>query len=161
TLGWEAYAVDIRSATGDITPPLGRRGFADLVALASEAISALAGETIVLGHGLGGLIALKLAEGTGVKAAVAYAPTLPGSRSPLLGGVANRPSRWFRGPLAPPRGRLLYEFIADSEPFMRDTLIRGLVPDTSRAMHEISRGMIDLKPTPPAAPRLVVVGDAD
>src|SRR5260370_7894923 len=91
SIGWEVYVPDLRAAFGKgATPPLGKLQFADLVALASEAIEALGRDAVVLGHGVGGLVALKLSAHPRVKASVAYAPLIPGFRTPLVGGFPNR-----------------------------------------------------------------------
>ncbi|HXW84585.1 MAG TPA: alpha/beta fold hydrolase [Candidatus Binataceae bacterium] len=161
TIGWEVYAVDLPSAAGhDSTPPLARLGLDDLVTLANEVLDELGREAIVLGHGLGGLVALALAARSSVKAAVAYAPALPNFESPLLAGVANRLNAWRGRPLQPPTKKVLFEFIGDAEPFLRESIVRELCSGTSRAPIEVERGTVTLDPAAPA-PRLVVVGDSD
>src|SRR6267154_1144712 len=62
SIGWEVYVPDLRAAFGKgATPPLAQLHFSDLVALAGEAIDALGRDAVVLGHGVGGLVAMKLA----------------------------------------------------------------------------------------------------
>src|SRR5208282_4651911 len=88
SIGWEVYAPDLRAAAGHPpTPPLERLRFTDLIALAQEALGAMGREAIVIGHGIGGLMALALAARAGVKAGVAFAPMIPGFHTPLLTGV--------------------------------------------------------------------------
>lgn len=160
TIGWEVYAPDLRTAIGtDKTPSLAEFSFADLVELCAEALEALGRSAIVVGHGAGGLAALKLAERPGVKAAVALAPMVPGYRSPLVSGFAARLSAWRRGTIDPPRGRTLFEFVADADPFQRDAIIRAMVPESAKLALEIVRGEIALPAS--AAPRLIVAGDSD
>ncbi len=160
TIGWEVYAPDLRSAIGaDKTPSLAEFSFADLVALCAEALEALGRSAIVVGHGAGGLAALKLAERPGVKAAVALAPMVPGYHSPLVSGFAARLSTWRRGTIDPPRGRTLFEFVSDADPFQRDAIIRAMVPESAKLALEIARGEITLPIF--AAPRLIVAGDSD
>lgn len=85
TIGWEVYAPDLRAVIGQgDSPPVEKIDFAKLVDLASEAIAALGREAIIVGHGVGGLLALKLAEQPGIKASVAIAPLAPGFRTPLI-----------------------------------------------------------------------------
>ena len=162
SIGWEVYAPDLRAAAGrPPTPPLARIRFADLIALAEEALGALGREAIAIGHGIGGLMALALAARPRVKAAVAFAPTIPGFRTPLLTGARNIPAMWFGRALRPPAGRVLFDFVADADQFQRENLIKVLVRDATAAVREIARGGIDLAPGDRAAPRLIVAGDSD
>ena len=162
SIGWEVYAPDLRAAAGRApTPPLERLRFSELIALAEEALGALGREAIVIGHGLGGLIALALASRPGVKAGVAFAPMIPGFRTPLLTGARNIPARWFGRALKPPAGRALFDFVLDAETFQRASLIKGLVCDATAAAREVARGAIDVPRGDRAAPRLIVAGDSD
>jgi pimeloyl-ACP methyl ester carboxylesterase len=115
----------------------------------------------VIGHGIGGLTALALAERPHVRAAIALAPALPGFPSPLI----LRPATFFallrRRLLVPPRGRGLADFIANAETFQRQGLIDALVPDAARIALECARGRIRLARFGEASPRLIIVGDAD
>src|SRR6516164_5597464 len=100
SIGWEVFAPDLRSPApatpGDSTASGGQaHGFERLAALLSEALTALGRGAIVVGHGLGGLLALHAVGHPQVKAAVALAPMLPHFRSPLVMNVANWPARWI------------------------------------------------------------------
>src|SRR6266849_8961145 len=162
SIGWEVYVPDLRAAFGkDATPPLAKLQFSDLVALAGEAIDALGRDALVLGHGVGGLVALKLSAHPRVKAAVAYAPLIPGFRTPLITGFGNRLAMMLpkvlpimsRGrEIKPPRGRILFELIADSDPFTRDGLIKAMVPDSGRVAADVISGAIDFGASEKAAP---------
>jgi len=176
SIGWEVYVPDLRAAVGkDATPPLSKLQFSDLVALASEAIDAVCRDAlgrgaVVLGHGVGGLVALKLSAHPRVKASVAYAPLIPGFRTPLITGFGNRLAMMLakmlpimsRGrEIKPPRGRILFELIADSDPFTRDGLIKAMVPDSGRVAADVISGAIDFGASEKAAPRLIVAGESD
>jgi pimeloyl-ACP methyl ester carboxylesterase len=162
SIGWEVYAPDLRAAAGrSPTPQLARIRFGDLIALAEEALGALGREAIAIGHGIGGLIALALAGRARVKAAVAFAPMVPGFGTPLLTGARNIPATWFGRALRPPAGRVLFDFVTDADPFQRENLIKVLVRDATAAVREIAGGGIDLAPGDRAAPRLIVAGDSD
>src|SRR5262249_42859073 len=129
TIGWEVYAADLFSVAGsEGIPPLEQLSFDDLAELWGEAIAALGREAIVVGHGIGGLVALKLAEYAGLTAAVAIAPLTPGSRTPLTAQLANRLAAWRGQPLKPPTGKILYEFLADSDPVLRTQIVKSLIP---------------------------------
>jgi pimeloyl-ACP methyl ester carboxylesterase len=160
--GWEVYVPDFRAAAAKGgTPALGRLDFATASGLVQEAIAALGRDTIVIGHGLGGLIALALAERPHVRAAIALAPALPGFPSPLLLRLATLFALLRRRSLKPPRGRVLADFVANAETFQRQGLIDALVPDAGRIALQCARGRIRLARFGEAAPRLIVVGDAD
>ncbi len=125
SIGWEVFVPDLRAAFGKgSTPPLEKLRFNDLAVLAGEALDGIGRDAVVLGHGVGGLVALKLSGHHRAKAAVAYAPLVPGFRTPLIGGIANRLAMMLGRPIKPPRGRILFELIADSDPFTRDGLIK-------------------------------------
>ena len=63
--GWEVYVPDLRSAAGnDGTPALGRIDFQGALALAEEALAAIGRDAIVIGHGIGGLLARTDANGS-------------------------------------------------------------------------------------------------
>jgi pimeloyl-ACP methyl ester carboxylesterase len=162
SIGWEVFVPDLRAAFGKgSTPPIEKLRFSDLTALAGEALDGIGRDAVVLGHGVGGLVALKLSEHRRVKAAVAYAPLVPGFRTPILGGIANRLALMFGRPIKPPRGRILFELIADSDPFTRDGLIKAMVPDSGPLATDVMTGAIEFAASDKAAPRLVVAGDSD
>jgi pimeloyl-ACP methyl ester carboxylesterase len=173
SIGWEVYAPDLRAVAtasrtdareSDSSSSAG--GFDGLVALLAEALAALGRDAIVIGHGLGGLLALGAVEQPRVRAAVALAPMLPGRRSPLVTGAANLPARLFGRALKPPRGAVLFDLLADAEPFQREALTRALVADDASAALEVARGGIkvsgiDLASNARGVPRLIVAGDSD
>jgi pimeloyl-ACP methyl ester carboxylesterase len=160
--GWEVYAPDFRAAANvEGRRALARLDFRGAAALVEEAITAIEREVIVIGHGIGGLTALALAERPHVRAAIALAPALPGFPSPLLLRPATFLALLLRRPLAPPRGRGLTSFMASAETFQRQGLVDALVPDAARVALECARGRIRLARFGEAAPRLIIVGDAD
>jgi len=160
--GWEVFVPNLRAVFGKgATPPIEKLSFNDLAALAGEALEAIGRDAVVFGHGVGGLVALKLSAHRRVKASVAYAPLLPGFRTPLVGGFANRIAMMWGRPIKPPSGRTLFELIADSDPFTRDGLINAMVPDSGALATDIMSGAIEFAAADKAAPRLVVAGDSD
>ena len=162
TIGWEVYVPDLRAAAGhETTPALGAMRLADLIQLAAEALDALDRPAIVIGHGLGGLIALKLAETRSLKAAVALAPLVPGLPNRLVSGWSRLPTLWLKHPLKPPAGRTLFEFLFDVEPFQRPAMVKALVADASQAAREVVSGALTFIKRPDLPPRLVVAGEVD
>ena len=162
TIGWEVYSPDLRAAAGQGgANALGRMGFSDLLTLAAEALDALDRPAIVIGHGLGGLLALKLAEERPLKAAVALAPLLPGVPNRLAAGWSNLAARWLGTPLKPPSGRTLFEFLFDLEPFQRPAMVKALVADAAQAARDVLAGSISFSPRKDLPPRLVIAGEVD
>jgi pimeloyl-ACP methyl ester carboxylesterase len=173
SIGWEVYAPDLRAVatasrtdTRESDSSSSAGGFDGLAALLAEALAALGRDAIVIGHGLGGLLALGAVEQPRVRAVVALAPMLPGFRSPLVTGAANLPARLFGRALKPPRGAVLFDLLADAEPFQREALTRALVADDASAALEVVRGGIkvggiDLASNARGVPRLIVAGDSD
>src|ERR1017187_7432023 len=134
SIGWEVFVPDLRAAVGKgSTHPLEKLRFNDLAALAGEAIDGIGRDAIVLGHGVGGLVA----------------------------GRANRLALMWRLPIKPPRGRMLFELIADADPFTRDGLINAMVPDSGAIAADVMAGAIEFAAPDKAAPRLIVAGDSD
>src|SRR5579862_3999393 len=162
SIGWEVFVPDLRAAYGKgPTPPIEKLHFKDLAALAAEALEGIGRDAVVLGHGVGGLVALKLSAHPRVKASVAYAPLVPGFRTPMVAGIGNRIAMMLGRPIKPPSGRVLFELIADSDPFTREGLINAMVPDSGALAADVMTGAIEFAASDKAAPRLVVAGDSD
>jgi pimeloyl-ACP methyl ester carboxylesterase len=162
TRGWEVYAPDYRAVEGHHgTPSIGRLDFRGSLALLDEAIAAIDRDVIVMGHGIGGLTALAIADRPRVRAAIALAPAVPGFPTPLLLRPAVLFALLARAPLRPPRGKRLNDFLADAETFQRPGLIKDLVADAGRVALEMARGRVRIARFAEAAPRLIVVGDSD
>jgi pimeloyl-ACP methyl ester carboxylesterase len=131
-----------------------------MIRMLAEALASREADAIVLGHGIGGLLALKLAECARVKAAVALAPLVPGFRSPLFMRAGNLFALWRGRSFKPPVGRRLLQLIADADTFQREAIIKRLTPQDVTAALEIMRGEIEFTRTP-SAPRLIVAGNSD
>jgi pimeloyl-ACP methyl ester carboxylesterase len=153
SIGWRVFALDLYAAAAP------QATFEELLRLALEAISTIDSEVILMGHGLGGLIALKLAGEASIRAGIALAPIVPGFRSLLVSDLRNRIAERFGRPLRPPSGRTLFEFIADADPFHREALIKDFEHGTSAVMNEIAKGRVQCAKN--AAPRLIITGDSD
>jgi pimeloyl-ACP methyl ester carboxylesterase len=160
TIGWTVYVPDIYAAVAKAVAPR-QPDFAKLLALTQELLRDLGGEAIVAGHGVGGLIALKIAETPGVRAGVAFAPAVPGFRTPLFAGLRNRIALWTGNTLKPPSGRILFELVADADSFQRPQLIDAMVPASAPIANDIIRGKIQFAASDAFAPRLIVVGGSD
>jgi pimeloyl-ACP methyl ester carboxylesterase len=158
SIGWEVYAAN-PYAREDGSPDLALDWTA-ILAKIRDLITALGRDLIMIGHGVGGLLALALADQSQVKAAVALAPIVPGFNSPLLKRASRLFGLWHPPVLYPPRGRALFDLFADADPFQRDTLIRKLKPASAALARAIGSGKPKLLRSTPT-PRLIVGGDAD
>ncbi|HVC43737.1 MAG TPA: alpha/beta fold hydrolase [Candidatus Binataceae bacterium] len=162
SVGWEVYVPDLRAAMGrDGAPVLGRIGCAGMVALIDELLAALGRDALVMGHGVGGLIALKMAERPHVRAAIALAPAVPGRPSRLAPRLRGRFATWRGRPINPPRGRLRADFLSDADAFQRDRLAHAMVSDAGVIAREVARGEFTLARFADAAPRMIIAGEMD
>lgn len=138
-LGWEVYSLDLYVGLPS------RSKLDALVATAADAIRALDRDAILIGHGFGGWLALRLAEEAATTVAVALAPSIPGLRSPLISGWRNRIALRTGAPLRPPSGRMLFESVADADPFQREKIIRTLVPHHAAFTEELARQTVGVQ----------------
>lgn len=160
SIGWEVYALELPWHEERTAGGLAQRDFAGTLTAVAHALDSIDKEVILVGHGVGGLVALKLADHNRVKASVALAPLMPGAPSPLFSGLRHRWDAWRGASLKPPRGRTLFEFVADADPFQRAAIIRTLVPADFTIVRDIVAGKIALTHERPV-PRLIVAGDSD
>lgn len=151
SFGWEVFALDLFGAQSAAS-------LTELIAQVVAAHDALGRDVIALGHGVGGLVALKLAEHSGVRAGVALAPITPRGLSPLVSGVRNTIALRMGARLRPPSGRLLFELVADAHPFEREALIRKLQPAASQLVRAIARDELKFNA---GAPKAIINGDSD
>ncbi|MBV8775335.1 MAG: alpha/beta fold hydrolase [Deltaproteobacteria bacterium] len=160
SLGWEVYLLDVYTGLKrpGVIKQSGNVAFRHLLESIRSALDAIGSDVVAAGHGLGGLLALKSAERSRVRAAVALGPLIPGFHSPLLHRYR---AGWFslwEKPWLPSRRRML-ELFSEAETFQRQALIRALTPmDTSAAEH-VASGGVEFAPNP--TPRMIIAGEAD
>ena len=157
TMGWEGWIPDLREASNSSPSDLNLEGGAEL---ARKSLEALARELIVIGHGLGGLMALKLASEPYVKAAVAIAPLAPGFSSPLYAS-AKTLFGLRKSTLAPPKKKVLLDMMVGVEPGLFEPLAARLVPEPSALVDDIEHNRIELPKADRSAPRLIIAGQDD
>jgi pimeloyl-ACP methyl ester carboxylesterase len=75
--GWEGHAINLRAHFWSTTSDLEELDFDTYLADAEAGLDALARPSVVIGHGLGGLLALKLAERREVEGLVLLSSALP------------------------------------------------------------------------------------
>ena len=81
--GWEAHALNLRAHFWSETDDLGRLRFQDYVADAAAGLARLNPGAVVIGHGMGGLLAMKVAEEHRVGGLILLSSALPaGVRRP-------------------------------------------------------------------------------
>ncbi|HVN64573.1 MAG TPA: alpha/beta fold hydrolase [Candidatus Binataceae bacterium] len=161
TIGWEVYVPDLRNPASGSIPAHGQLRFTDSVETLREAVDAIGRDTILLGHGAGGLAALAMSAHPRVRAAIAFAPLIPGQRTSLSGGIVNRFAAARGVPTKPPRGRTLGEFLGGADPFQHEAITRAMVPESAVLLADIAGGAIDFGPLETGAPRLIVAGESD
>ncbi len=160
SLGWEVYLLDVHppASRGLAKRDSGANAFSTLTNNIKTALDEIGREVIVAGHGLGGLLALKAAETSPVRAAVALAPLIPGFRSPLL-VHRRRWAFWHSESASLPARRKMLELISEAEPFQRESILKSLTPADTSAATDVARGAVELSTHP--APRLIMAGEAD
>lgn len=161
SLGWEVYLLDVHPAPSRRFPEFDDRApaFSTLLQNIRDSLGKIGSPMVVAGHGLGGSLALKMAEAPLVRAAVAVAPLIPGFRTPLLGRRRRWMTFWRPQPTTFPVRRRILELVSDAEPFQRDALIRALIPSDPSAAMELADGLVEFGGD--QTPRLIVAGEAD
>jgi pimeloyl-ACP methyl ester carboxylesterase len=81
--GWEAHALNLRAHYWSDTTDFETLDFATYLGDVEAAFERLGGNVVLVGHGLGGLLALKTAERRPVAGAVLISPALPGALRPV------------------------------------------------------------------------------
>jgi len=160
SLGWEVYLLDIHplKTRASVKNDPSANAFRALITEIRTALNAIGSEIIAAGHGLGGLLALKIAEAPPVRAAVALAPLIPGFRSPLF-VRSRRWASWRSESTGLPTRRKVLELVSEAEPFQRESIIKALTPADTSAATEVARGAVEFAAHP--TPRLIVAGEAD
>jgi len=161
SIGWEVYMLDPHPQKG-MNPPLTQsRGgaFRSAATALADSLSTIGSDVIAVGHGLGGLLALKMAEAANVRAAVALAPLVPGFRSPLFIRARHPLAFWRAEASGPPTGRRLYELVTDADVSLREAITKSLVAADTTAALEIARGDVQFGAC--LTPRMVLAGESD
>jgi non-heme chloroperoxidase len=146
-------------------PTLGRCSIDDFCDDAREVVREL-GRPIVLGHSLGGLIALLLAAGGLVRAAVLVSPAPPRGIVLLSAPLLLRMTRYLPDLLGSraflPRAEDLDALVLNAVPAHERPALRALlVPDSGRAARQAALGVHAVPRGAVRVPMLVVAGDRD
>ena len=154
--GWNCRALNLRGHGGSDTPlVLGAVRFADYLDDVRQAMAACETPPVLLGHDIGGLLALHAAPLA--RAVVALAPLVPQplrspARAPFT-GLRTGFAMWRARPLPPPRGTAGRRFFGPRTP-------AGATVESGTVLRQLSRD--DLRfPAVPAVPTLIMAAQAD
>jgi pimeloyl-ACP methyl ester carboxylesterase len=151
--GWESHLLHTRLLPG---------GFDARVVAVAEYAAALPAPAVLLGHGVGAIVAQAAARRTPTAAAVLVAPLCPGSRGARA--LTLEPWNLLRlllgRPVAPPHGHavsLAWGELADAA---RAQVLARLGPEDASTAWDVARGRIALAPAP-GVPTLLLAGARD
>lgn len=162
--GWEAWALNLRGHHGSrAVAKLGDVSVLDYVQDVLDCLRVL-GKAVLVGHSMGGLIAQKVAEIGGVRAAVLIASAAPRGILMLRWPVVLRMARYlppmFRNtPFVPTRADSDALFLNCLAPERQAEVYARLVPESGRAARELAFGSIVVKRVD--CPTLVVAAQQD
>lgn len=155
--GWTCHAINLRGH-GDAggRDAVARSSIGDYLSDVQRVIASCEAAPVVIGHDLGGLLALACPPATTL-AVVALAPLVP----EVIGGTANPALRGWGAwlpmlrlrPLPPPRGKLGAEYFAETAP-------GGTSVDSARVAREL-RADVSHLPARGGTPTLLVAGERD
>jgi pimeloyl-ACP methyl ester carboxylesterase len=164
--GWDTWAVNLRGHHGSgPATRVGQAGLADYVGDLHACARAL-GDVAVVGHSMGGLLALALAGTAAVRAAVLLTSAPPRGILALRGPVLARLPRYVAALLGS-RPFLLRRADADAllfnnlAPELRADAYARLVPESGRAARELALGRVAVAPARVRCPVLVVGAGRD
>jgi pimeloyl-ACP methyl ester carboxylesterase len=81
--GWEGHALNLRAHFWSQTAPIEELSFDSYLDDAVAGFEALERSAVVVGHGMGGLLALKVSEGRDIDALVLISPAIPAPVRPV------------------------------------------------------------------------------
>jgi pimeloyl-ACP methyl ester carboxylesterase len=164
--GWDAWALDLRGHGQSPAPEgLGRVSLADYVADVRRCLDHL-GETVLVGHSMGGLVAQKAAEGGGVGAAVLLTSAPPRGINAIEWPVLSRLARYVPAMLAgraftPSRAHADFLFLNGLTPAQRDWAFPRFGAESGRAARELALGGLAVDAGAVRCPTLVVGAERD
>lgn len=164
--GWDTWAVNLRGHGGSRpVADLGRVSVRDYVQDVRDCVRAL-GEPVVVGHSMGGLVAQKVAEGGGVRAAVFLTSAAPRGVVVLRWPVISRMGRYLPAllgnrPIAATFDHAVALELNRIAPSRRAWVYAQFQAESGRAMREMALGAIPVDPAAVRCPTLVVGAEDD
>lgn len=164
--GWEAWALNLRGHHRSCpVPNIGKVSVLDYVQDVLDCLRVL-GEVVLVGHSMGGLIAQKVAEIGGVRAAVFLTSAAPRGIIVLRWPVISRMVHYL-GPLLTSSPLSVTRQDADAllfnviPPDRRQWAFSQLVPESGLAARELAFGLVDVERQRVRCPTLVVGAERD
>ncbi|MBI4588089.1 MAG: alpha/beta hydrolase [Candidatus Rokubacteria bacterium] len=164
--GWEAWALNLRGHHG--SRPVANLGTVSVAEYVQDVLDCLRvlGEVVLVGHSMGGLIAQKVAEVGGVRAAVFLTSAAPRGILVLRWPVLSRMGRYLPSML---RNAAFLATRADADalvlnrlpPAQQAEVYSRLVPESGRAARELAFGLIGVNERQVGCPTLVVGAEWD
>jgi len=164
--GWDTWAVNLRGHGGSRpVTDLGKVSVLDYVEDVRECLRAL-GEAVVIGHSMGGLIAQKVAEGGGVRAAIFITSAAPRGIVVLRWPVISRMGRYLPAMLRSREFSVTPEHAKVLElnclsPERQAWTYAQMGAESGRAARELAFGAIAVDPASIRCPTLVVGAEHD
>ena len=164
--GYNAHAISYRGHPPN--PPLKNIGRVSVAEYAREAgqVARALDRPIVIGHSLGGLVALMLAGRNLIRAAVLISPAPPRGISIFSPAIVLRmlnylPAMVFSGPLRMREGDVNAMVLNRIEPAKREAIRRRFVADSGCAARQVTLGKYRIPARAVRVPLLIVCGDED
>ncbi len=167
-LGWECWAVNMRGRVEDNPQrTVARLTFAQCVEDLKEVIRAAGPSAVLLGHSLGGVMAMKAAEDENLSALILLSPPLPGNHPKSTGRVLQvLHLKYFllvflRLPIRIKERDFALHWLASLPRAQHREVLRGLVPESSYLVERLFKPHLSSEPALVRCPVLVVGGTDD
>jgi len=167
-LGWECWAINLRGRVEDNPQrTVARLTFAQCVEDLKEVIRAAGPSAVLLGHSLGGVMAMKAAEDENLSALILLSPPLPGNYPKSTGRVLQvLHLKYFllvflRLPIRIKERDFALHWLASLPRAQHREVLRGLVPESSYLVERLFKPHLSSEPALVRCPVLVVGGTDD
>ncbi len=167
-LGWECWAINLRGRVEDNPQrTVARLTFDQCVEDLKEVIRAAGPSAVLLGHSLGGVMAMKAAEDENLSALILLSPPLPGNHPKSTGRVLQvLHLKYFllvflRLPIRIKERDFALHWLASLPRAQHREVLRGLVPESSYLVERLFKPHLSSEPALVRCPVLVVGGTDD